>query len=122
MRIDELRNYCRQKPGASEDFPFDEVTLTARVGGKIFLFTGINQGYPFRFTVKCDPDLAVQLRKSFNDIAPGYHTNKRHWNTVTVNGSIDDEKLEWFIDHSYGIVFDSLPKNVREKIGNEKER
>ncbi|MBN1647525.1 MAG: MmcQ/YjbR family DNA-binding protein [Spirochaetales bacterium] len=122
MELQDLRDYCLNKKGVTEDFPFDDTTLTLRVGGKIFLFAGIDQGYPYRFTVKCDPDLAMRLRDTFTDIVPGYHTSKRHWNTVSVNGSIDDDKLKWMIDHSYELVFDGLPKTKKESIESERKR
>lgn len=113
MNVPELRDYRLSKPGATYDFPFDEQTCVACVAGKIFAFFGINSS-PARVTLKCDPGLARDLRGSFNGVEPGYHTNKEHWNTVMCEDSdVPDEKIRWMIDHSYGLIRESLPKSKR---------
>ena len=112
MIINDLRDYCLSKSGVGYDFPFDEETCVFRVGGKMFGLAGINAD-PARISLKCDPALARDLRSSFEDVAPGYHLNKEHWNTVTTGGDVPDEKVRWLIDHSYELVVAGLPKNKR---------
>jgi len=114
MTLEEFRVYCLKKPGYSENFPFDQVTLAMRVGNKIFalmdtdLFVSIN--------LKCDPERAVELRERYAGIIPGYHMNKQHWNTVSTDGSVPAKLLLELADHSYELVRDSLPKKVRETL------
>jgi predicted DNA-binding protein (MmcQ/YjbR family) len=114
VNIEELRDYCLQKPGATEGLPFGEDTLVYKVGEKIFLLTGINSGNSFN--AKCDPELAVELRERHNEVQPGYHMNKKHWNTVYMDGSLTIKQLHEMIDHSYDLVLNSLPKKLREEI------
>lgn len=112
MDIDAFRAYCLAKKGASEDFPFDEVTLCLRVMGKIFAITGLdNEG--FQVNLKCDPDYALELRERYAEIQPGWHMNKAHWNTVDFEGSLDTQLLRRLIDHSYELVAKSLKKADR---------
>jgi predicted DNA-binding protein (MmcQ/YjbR family) len=99
------------------DFPFDDNTLVFRVGGKMFLLTNINDP-KLRINLKCDPLIAESLRQEHTSVIPGYHMNKRHWNTVFIDGSIPKEKLLWMIDMSYDLVFKSLKKADRELIIN----
>jgi len=115
MNIEELRDYCLQKPAVTEGLPFGEDTLVFKVVGKMFLLTGINDGT--NFNVKCDPELAVELREKYTEVQPGYHMNKKMWNTVHMNGSLTKKHLHEMIDHSYEQVFKGLPKKVREEIG-----
>ena len=98
-----------------KDFPFDLDTIVLKVGGKIFLLGDVNADPP-TINLKCDPELAEELRAEYPSVTPGYHMNKTHWNTVVVDGSIRDEALYWMIDHSYDLVFKGLPKRVREEI------
>ena len=114
MNVEELRDYCLEKPGVTEGFPFGEDTLVFKVGGKLFLLTGLQQGDSFN--AKCDPELAVELRERHTEIKPGYHMNKAHWNTVFMNGSLTRKQLCEMIDHSYNLVFNSLPKKIRAEI------
>ncbi len=114
MNIEEIRDYCLQKPGVTEDTPFGEDTLVFRVGEKLFLLTSISQGD--RFNVKCDPELAVELRERYPEVQPGYHMNKKLWNTVHLDGSLTRKQLLDMIDHSYEQVFKGLPKKVQEAI------
>jgi predicted DNA-binding protein (MmcQ/YjbR family) len=116
MNIEELRDYCMQKPGATEGLPFGEDTLVYKVGGKIFLIAGISQGD--RFNVKCDPELAIELRERYSEVQPGYHMNKKMWNTVFMNGSLTQKQLQEMIDDSYNLIVNSLPKKVQEEIAN----
>lgn len=114
MNIEEIRDYCLAKPGVTEDMPFGEDTLVFRVGEKLFLLTSLSQGD--RFNVKCDPERAIELREQHTEVQPGYHMNKKHWNTVHTNGSLSHRQICDMIDHSYDLVLKSLPKNIRSEI------
>ena len=104
MDIEALRAYVLQKPGVTEGFPFGEDTLVFKVKEKIFLLTGLDSS-PLQFNVKCDPDKAIELREEFPDsILPGYHMNKKHWNTVIIDGAVSQKLLKELIDHSYDLV------------------
>lgn len=114
LNIEELRDYCLQKPGVTEGLPFGEDTLVFKVGEKMFLLTSIKLGNSFN--VKCDPELAVELRERYTEVQPGYHMNKKLWNTVYTDGSLTNKQLKEMIDHSYALIFESLPKKIREEI------
>jgi len=115
MNIEELREYCLQKQGASEGLPFGDETLVFKVGEKIFLLTSLVTGN--RFNAKCDPERAIELREQHEEITPGFHMNKKHWNTVFMDGRLTRKQLNELIDHSYDLVFISLPKKLQEEIG-----
>jgi len=102
MNIEELREYCISKPEVSESFPFDEDTLVFKVRDKIFVLTSLTP--PFNINVKCDPELAVSLRERYSFVIPGYHMNKKHWNTVMIDDTVSDSLLREWIDHSYELV------------------
>ena len=112
MHVEEFRQYCLQKPGVEEGFPFDETTLVFKVMGKIFTITGLD-AIPFRINLKCDPDRAIQLREDHPQIIPGWHMNKQHWNTVYCEDGLDDRLILELIDHSYDLIAQSLPKAKR---------
>ena len=112
--MEEIREYCLGKAGAEESFPFGEQTLVFKVGGKIFLLASLTEGN--RFNAKCDPERAVELRERHEEVQPGYHMNKRHWNTVRMDGTLKGREIREMIDHSYAIVVDALPKKLREKL------
>jgi len=112
MDLQQLRRYLKAKPGAVEDFPFDLVTLVAKVGGKMFALVGTDET-PLRLNLKCDPLKAEVLREYYPAVLPGYHMNKRHWNTVVLDGSIPDADLLAMIDESYDLVVKGLPKTKR---------
>lgn len=103
MNLDQLREYTLNKPDAEETQPFGPDTLVYKVNGKMFLLTSFDS-IPLQFNVKCDPDLALELREQYAAIIPGYHMNKKHWNTVIIDGSISNKKLQEMIDHSYLLV------------------
>lgn len=104
MNIETLREYCLSKPDVEETLPFGPDTLVFKVKGKAFLLTGL-ESHPVQFNVKCDPDLAVELRERYPDtVLPGYHMNKKHWNTVIVDGQLTGKILREFIDESYRLV------------------
>ena len=108
MYLEELREYCLSKKGVEEGLPFGEDTLVFKVMGKIFALTGISAAD--RVNLKCDPDYAIELREKFTEILPGYHMNKKHWNTVILNEGLDKKLIKKLVDHSYELVAASLPK------------
>jgi predicted DNA-binding protein (MmcQ/YjbR family) len=110
MNIEEFRDYCLDKTAVTEDMPFGEDTLVFKVGGKIFALTDINSFASVN--LKCNPERAVELRDQFAFITPGYHMNKKHWNTVLLDSPISNAQLKELIDHSYGLVYAALPKLV----------
>jgi predicted DNA-binding protein (MmcQ/YjbR family) len=114
LNIEQLRDYCLAKPGATEGFPFGEDTLVFKVGGKMFLLTGLNSANSFN--VKCDPELAIELRERHPEVKPGYHMNKKLWNTVYMDGTLSYKQLLEMIDHSYNLVFAGLPKKIQAEI------
>ena len=118
MNLEELRDYCLQKPGTTEGLPFGEDTLVFKVGEKMFLLTSIGSGD--RFNVKCDPELAIELREQYSEVQPGYHMNKKLWNTVFMNGVLTRKQLLDMIDHSYDLVLKSLPKKLQDEITHSK--
>jgi predicted DNA-binding protein (MmcQ/YjbR family) len=121
MNIEEVREYCLKKKSVTEDFPFDSDTLVFRVMNKIFLITSLTF-QPFRVNLKMDPDLAKEYREKYSDVIPGYHMNKKWWNSVYfANDSIPRKELLWMIDHSYDEVVKKLPKKIREEL-NELNR
>jgi predicted DNA-binding protein (MmcQ/YjbR family) len=103
MNIETLREYCLSKPDAEETLPFGPDTLVFKVNGKIFLLTGFDSE-PLQFNVKCDPAKAIELREEYTCVQPGYHMNKKHWNTVVVDGSVSSKQLKEWIDWSYDLV------------------
>jgi len=115
MNIEELRGYCLLKNGVEESFPFGSDTLVFKVAGKMFALTGLSES-DFSVNLKCDPALAIELREKYPAVQPGYRMNKKHWNTVYIDGSADDLLLKKWIDHSYDLVVLSLPKKLREEI------
>lgn len=114
MDIEKLREYCISKKGVTEEFPFGEDTLVFKVGGKMFALTGLNED--LSINLKCDPELAVDLRERYPAVQPGYHMNKTHWNTVYIDGSVFDKLVCEWIDHSYDEVVSKLPKKMREAL------
>jgi predicted DNA-binding protein (MmcQ/YjbR family) len=112
-----LRKYCASKPGALEDYPFGEDTLVFKVMGKMFALMPLEQrDEPPTVSLKCDPALAEILRNIYDAVQPGYHLNKKHWNTVTVDGSIPDDEIYDMIEQSYELVVKSLKKEEREQL------
>jgi predicted DNA-binding protein (MmcQ/YjbR family) len=103
MLIDQLREYCLSMPGAEESTPFGPENLVFKVVGKIFLITDLDSS-PVQFNVKCDPALAIELREQYSCVLPGYHMNKKHWNTIIADGSVSIKMLKEWITHSYNLV------------------
>lgn len=108
MDIETIREYCLSKKGVTESFPFDEVTLVFKVLEKMFLLTNLEGD--FTINVKCDPEKAIEYREIYTSVLPGYHMNKKHWNTILIDGTLPDSLIFSFIDHSYDQVVKSLPK------------
>ena len=102
MNIESLRDYCLSLPEVTESFPFDQTTLVFKVKDKMFLLTDLED--LFSICVKCDPDLALELREHFACVKPGYHMNKQHWNTIVIDGTVGDQQLIEWINHSYNLV------------------
>lgn len=118
MNIEELRDYCLAKRGAIECFPFGPDNLVFKVGGKMFLLASLDTQPP-SFNAKCDPEEAIALREEYPDsVFPGYHMNKKHWNTVELNGGISDALAMRMIDDSYQLIVDSLPSKLRKEIAD----
>ena len=113
MTRDDVLDVCAGLPGAAEDYPFGDGVAVFKVGGRMFALVPL-EGEPASVNLKCEPDLAVELRARRTGVRPGYHQNKRHWNTVELDGSVDDGELAWMIEHSYELVVAGLPKAVRE--------
>lgn len=110
MDIESLREYCLSKPGAEETQPFGPDTLVYKIKGKIFLLVGLDEE-ELKFNVKCDPDRAIDLRERHPCVQPGYHMNKKHWNTIHVDGSVSSQLLKEWIDHSYDLVSGNKSRN-----------
>ena len=107
-----LRRLCLSFPGATEEFPFAPGVSVFKVGGKMFALTRLD-ARPLQVSLKCEPELAAQLRATYPAIAAGYHLNKRHWNTVTLDGSLDDRMVRDLVEDSYDLVVDGLPRAAR---------
>ena len=118
MNIETFREYCMDKPGVTEEFPFDEVTLVFKVMGKMFALTNLDGDWTL--ALKCDPDRAMELRETYPAIQPGYHMSKIHWNTIMMDGSLSQKLILELVDHSYQLVVDKLPKKLKEELGREK--
>jgi predicted DNA-binding protein (MmcQ/YjbR family) len=115
MDAADFREYCLAKPQAAEGTPFRETVLVFKVAGKMFALISLDE-VPARANLKCDPDLALELRDRFEQVRPGYHMNKKHWNTVAIDSGIPELELRKMIDHSYELVVRSLSANTRSKI------
>ena len=116
MDAAELRRWCLAQSGAVEDFPFGPEHSVFKVGGKMFALSTLERT-PLEVSAKCEPELALQLRDTYSAIRPGYHLNKRHWNTITLDGSLSDQLVRELIADSYDLVVSALPKRTREELG-----
>lgn len=115
-RRDRVIEACDGQPGAAEDYPFGDEVAVFKVGGRMFALVLLSAA-PATVSLKCDPDLAEDLRARYAAITPGYHLNKRHWNTITLDGSVPDDELLELIGHSYELVVARLPRAQRDKLG-----
>lgn len=110
-----LAEYCINKPGVEETFPFDETTLVYKVMGKMFILIP-TASEELRLNLKCDPEKALELRESYEAITPGFHMNKKHWNTIKPDGSLTDKMIFEMIDHSYDLVVKSLSRKLKDEL------
>ncbi len=115
MNIESFREYCLSKPAATEATPFGPDDIVFKVGGKIFAIAALME-VPPAVNLKCDPDLALELRDRYEQVRPGYHMNKKHWNTVVLDGVIPQAEIKKMIDHSYGLIAQGLSKVQRAKL------
>ena len=114
MNVESVRNYCLQKPGSEETFPFDEETLVFKVMGKMFALLPLEkQG---TVNLKCEPSYALELREQYPEIQPGYHMSKKHWNTIEFHSDVNDKMMCQLINDSYDLVFKSLTKKIQSEI------
>lgn len=117
MNIEEFRSYCLSKPKASESFPFDNSTLVFKVMDKMFALTSLDK-LDFTVNLKCDPAYAQDLREQYQSVAPGYHMNKKHWNTIYLDrNEISGTLINELIDHSYNLVVAKLPVKIKQELG-----
>ena len=116
MNAEELRDHCLTYRGSEETFPFGPETSVFKVAGKLFALSRL-ASEPLSVSLKCEPALADQLREAHPAIRPGYHLNKRHWNTVTLDGSLPDSMIEELIEDSYDLIVSALPKARRHALG-----
>ena len=114
MNLEIIRTFCLKKKGVSETLPFNEDTPVYKVMGKMFLLSSLTP--PVSINIKCDPELAVELREKYDAVTPGYHMNKVHWNTVLLDGSVPDKYILEWIDLSYKLVTSTLSKKDREAL------
>lgn len=114
MNIEEFRDYCMNKKGTTEEFPFDKITLVFKVMGKMFALTSLEGD--FYINLKCDPAIAIELREKHAAVQPGYHMNKKHWNTISMDGSLAPDDLKQWIDDSYDLVVKGLTKAVKKEL------
>lgn len=115
MTLAGLIDYCLAQKGVEQSSPFGPDVLVYKVGGKVFALTSPDE-FPPRVNLKCDPDRALELRDEYESVIPGYHMNKRHWNTVILDGTLPDELVLELIDHSYTLVVNGLPRIVRNRL------
>ena len=121
MDIEFLRDYCLSKPAAEETLPFGPDILVYKVGGKIFLICSLNSE-TFRFSVKCDPEKVIELRERYDCVQPGYHLNKKHWNTIYVDGTVSNSLLQEWINDSYDLIVNSLPAKARDLVKGKNKK
>lgn len=114
MDIESILHYCQQLKGTTEHFPFDANTLVFKVMGKMYALIDVEN--PTGINVKCDPETAIDLRERYACVIPGYHMSKKHWNTIQLNGEMDNKELESWILHSYELVVSSLPKKLQHEL------
>ena len=116
MTARQLRRCCLERPGAVEEYPFGPRTAAFKVAGRIFALSALRSG-PLKVSLKCEPELAQQLRASYPAVQPGYHLNKRHWNTVELNGALPDRLVRDMVEDSYDLVVAALPRAQRARLG-----
>ena len=115
MDLEEFREYCLAKGGVTEGTPFGAIVLVFKVAGKMFALAALD-AIPATVNLKCDPDVALELRDRYEQVRPGYHMNKKHWNTVEIDHGISETELRKMIDHSYELVVSRLPRRKRTEL------
>ena len=115
LNIEQIREHCLKRKGITEEFPFDEETLVFKVAGKIFLLASL-ESIPLQINIKCEPEKAVEFREKYDSVIPGYHMNKKHWNTIIINGTVPAMNVFEWIDDSYTLVVAGLKKSERRKL------
>lgn len=122
MNIEELREYCLSQRGATEGFPFGEDILVFKVMDKMFAVLGLEpHDEGFMVIVKCDPEKAIELREKYQSVFPGYHFNKKYWNSIYLEGDMADDEIKYWIDHSVEEVIKKLPKKQQQEYANSKK-
>jgi predicted DNA-binding protein (MmcQ/YjbR family) len=116
MNIEEFRDYCLSKKHVTESFPFDDVTLVFKVVNKMFALSGLEHK-PSTVNLKCDPERAIELRDEYNEVIEGFHMNKKHWNTITIEGNLPNNFITELIDHSYDLVVKGMTKKIQKELG-----
>lgn len=111
LNIEQIQEYCLKKKAVTEEFPFNEDTLVFKVTGKIFLLASL-EAIPLQINLKCDPEKVIELREEYEAVQPGYHMNKKHWNTIIIDGTVPERKLLGWIDDSYSLVIAGLTKST----------
>jgi len=117
MNVEKIREYCISKPGVTEGFPFNDTALVFKVMGKMFALLDLSEEKR-GLALKCDPELAIELREQYPDVSTAYHFNKTHWNGINIYGTITDSLIKEWIDHSYEIVVAGLSARQREELNN----
>ncbi|MBC7384014.1 MAG: MmcQ/YjbR family DNA-binding protein [Bacteroidia bacterium] len=112
MHIEQLREHCLKKKGVEETFPFDNETLVFKVSGKMFCLTGLNNSGACN--LKCDPERSIELRQTYIAVKPGFHMDKKHWNTIDYNIDLNDKEILKLVDHSYELVVKGMTKKMRD--------
>lgn len=118
MNLEAFRSHCLKKKGVTEEMPFGPDTLVYKVMGKMFALTGSPDF--ISVNLKADPEIAVELREKYEAVLPGYHMNKKHWNTILTDGSVADKLILQLTDHSYELVVSGLPKKDKELLAKKK--
>jgi predicted DNA-binding protein (MmcQ/YjbR family) len=119
MDIEQIREYCINKKGVTESLPFDDTTLVFKVGNKMFALLSLDTNG--NINLKCEPEEAIRLREQHFFVKPGFHMNKQHWNTIEDSPQISTKLLRQWIDDSYQLIFDKLPKKIQEEVLREKK-
>jgi predicted DNA-binding protein (MmcQ/YjbR family) len=115
MNVESFRDYCLSRPSATESMPFGPDNIVFKVEGKMFALLALDE-VPTAVNLKCDPDRALELRDRYEQVQPGYHMNKKHWNTVVLDGVIPEKEIRKMIDDSYDLVVQSLPRAKRKAL------
>ena len=114
MNVEEIRLYCLEKNRVTESFPFDDTTLVFKVLNKMFALVNLKDNHSIN--LKCDPDKAIELREHYTAVLPGYHMNKKLWNTVELDGSVPDKLIKEWLDDSYALVVENLPNKLKQEL------